>query len=240
MSREALYTWLLPTPAERRQTLALLGGTLICALVAGAILLGRSWSPAPTAPAWAPIYVERFDRPEVLTRTTRAAPDLGYESSERAWVVKEGRLWGEMGHNAALWFTDLTLPDQVRVELSARAETDTGDLKCELFGDGQTHQSGLILINGGWHNKLRVIARRDEHGEDRKEDRACGPRCAPKGVEQRWVIERRDGVISWYIDDKLALRWRETAPLIGRRLAFNHWEAKVSYDDLVVYNLSGP
>ena len=98
----------------------------------------------------------------------------------------------------------------------------------------------MIIINGGWHNKLRVIARRDEHGEDRKEDRSCRPHCAPKGQEQRWIIERDGGLITWYINGRLALQWVESAPLTGRRFAFNHWSAKVSYDDLVVYDLSGP
>jgi len=47
-------------------------------------------------------------------------------------------------------------------------------------------------------------------------------------------------VISWYIDGALSLRWAERAPLLGRRLAFNHWDAEVSYDDLIVYDLSSP
>jgi len=228
------------SPVERRRALMILSWTLLFALIAGVTLLARAWHVAPPPPSWAPIYVERFDSPELLKRAHIGEPDLGHTRAQTAWRVEGGRLWGAGGHNAALWLRDLTLPAEVRVELSARAETDTGDLKCELFGDGQTHQSGMILINGGWHNKLRVIARRDEHGEDRKEDHRCGPRCAPKGVEQRWVIERRDGVISWYIDGALSLRWAERAPLLGRRLAFNHWDAEVSYDDLIVYDLSSP
>jgi hypothetical protein len=113
-----------------------------------------------------------------------------------------------------------------------------GDVKCELYGDGAHHQSGYILINGGWKNTTRVIARQDEHAEERKEDRRCGPRCAPKGEEQRWVIERSGGLITWYLNGQLALRYDDNAPLKGRGFAFNHWEAEVSFDDLVVYDLT--
>jgi len=224
----------------RASALALLGLTALCALSASALLLYRAWSSAPPPPSWAPLYVERFDDPTLLQRARRSAPDQGYEPNEAAWRIEGGRLWGEGGHNAALWLPDLQLPDEARLELKARAETETGDLKCELYGDGLTHQSGMILINGGWSNRLRVIARRDEHGEDRRSDRRCAPRCAPQGVEQSWVIERRSGVISWYIDGQLSLRWKERAPLSGRGFALNHWEAKVSYDDLVVYDLKPP
>ena len=35
-------------------------------------------------------------------------------------------------------------------------------LKCEFAGDGQHHQSGYILINGGWKNTVRAIARQDD------------------------------------------------------------------------------
>jgi hypothetical protein len=184
------------------------------------------------------VFVERFDDPQALERVTLSPPDQGFKRAEVAWRVEGGRLYGAGGHNSALWFNDLTLPQEARIEFTTRAETETGDVKCELYGDYAHHQSGYIIINGGWKNTTRVIARQDEHAEERKEDRRCGPRCAPQGEEQRWVIERRGAVITWYLNGQLALRYHDSAPLQGQGFAFNHWEAEVSFDDLVVYDLA--
>lgn len=240
MILRAFSSWLLLSRQALKSSLYLLMLTGMLILFSSALLIWDAWRAVPPPPTWDPIFVERFDDARVLEDTYRSAPDLGQQEVESAWKVEEGRLWGEGGHNSALWFSKLKLPAQARIEFTARAESDTGDLKCELYGDGATHQSGMIVINGGWHNKLRVIARRDEHGEDRKEDRRCAPHCAPKGIEQHWVIERYEGVISWYLDGVLALKWYEGEPLHGHFFAFNHWEAKVSYDNLIVYNLSSP
>ena len=75
------------------------------------------------------------------------------------------RLVGENIHNAALWLQH-KLPDRTRVEFEATPLSKNGDVKAEIFGDGFTHQSGYILIMGGWSNQLNIIARQDEHGED--------------------------------------------------------------------------
>jgi len=229
------------TGARRASLSAALAFSALALSAAGALLGARGARPAPSTPAAAPLYTLNPADPAAaaaLLRQARRAPaDQGFTAAEGAWWVEGGRLHARGAHNAALWLPVL-LPRDARVELSVRAESDEGDAKCELFGDGETHQSGYVLINGGWKNRLRVIARRDEHDEQRREDDRCAGRCAPRGVEQRWVIERRGGELAWYIDGRLALALRDARPLEGRGLALNAWEAHVSFGEVRVYDLA--
>ena len=185
------------------------------------------------------IFSEHFEDPSILTETYQSESDQGHKAGR--WVVKDGRLHGEKIHNAALWFKGLQLPEEVRVEFKAWALSDQGDVKCELFGDGETHQSGYIIIAGGWSNSTQVIARQDEHGEERRQDRRCsqgrGAVCVPKDEPQHWVIERRDGALLWFVNETLQLRFDDQQPLTGSGFAFNNWEASVAFDDLQVYAL---
>ncbi len=151
------------------------------------------------------------------------------------------QLVAENIHNAALWLTQ-PLPEKVRVEFTATALSDSGDVKSEIFGDGLTHQSGYILIMGGWSNQLNIIARQDEHGEDRKRDGRCVVRnrrkaCVDKGKRYHWAIERRDDTVKWFVDGKLFLVFPDRFPIKGQHFGFNNWEAKVAFDDLKVFAL---
>ena len=190
----------------------------------------------------ASVIREGFDRPEALQRFQMGRPDLGYKAgtAERpAWSIKDGALVARDAHNATLWLKDPLPEGDVKISFIATAHTKEGDVKVELFGDGLHHQSGYILINGGWKNSMRIIARQDEHGEDRREDRRCGIRrdCAPQGEAMRWVIERRGDVISWYLNGALALRSQDNNPIRGRYLGFGNWAAEVSFDQLKIIRL---
>src|SRR5690606_31664165 len=76
-------------------------------------------------------------------------------------------------HNHPVWLRT-PLPDDVRIEFDAWAESEEGDIKIELAGDGHSYAkaasytaTGYVVIFGGWNNSLHLIARRDEHGDDR-------------------------------------------------------------------------
>ena len=215
------------------------GGLLYCVDISG----------APVAPSTGGelVFSDDFERAEIGNGYRQGAADQGHRAG--VWKITDGRLAGEKIHNAALWLRT-ALPEKVRVEFDARAETDTGDVKCEIFGDGLTHQSGYIVIMGGWHNTTNCIARQDEHGEDRKNDLRC-PRpgnkttCMEPAVDYHWVVERTDDTVRWYVDGALMLTFRDGHPLAGAHFAFNNWEAKVSFDNLAIYDLgagssSGP
>lgn len=154
-----------------------------------------------------------------------------------SWRVDEGVLRGEGALNDALWLTT-ELPDQVRIEFKARAYSNEGDLKFEVFGDGSTHESGYIGIFGGWGNRLNIVARLDEHGDDRK-----------VGAEEKRVqintwydfaLVRTGATLHWFVDGEPFMTYRDASPLRGeghRRFAFNNWEAPVGFDDVRIYNL---
>ena len=129
------------------------------------------------------------------------------------------------------------MPQRVRVEFDAKALTPTGDLKFEIFGDGEAHASGYILIFGGWNNTLDVIARLDEHGDDRV------ARASQKVVLERVyriAVERSDSTLKWFVDGKPFMTYRDDEPLRGAEhahFAFSNWVARVAFDNVKVYRL---
>lgn len=79
------------------------------------------------------------------------------------WRVVNGQLLSPGVKNNPLWL-QAALPRDVAVEFDVRSESQEGDIKAEIFGDGTDHASGYVLIHGGWNNSLSIIARLDEHG----------------------------------------------------------------------------
>jgi hypothetical protein len=212
---------------------------VVAGVVALFAIVGLSHRPTAPVAGGTLVYEDDFERAEAGKDYFQGAPDAGWAAG--TWTLKDGRLHAEKIHNAALWL-QVKLPKRVRIEFDARAETAAGDLKCEVFGDGRNHQSGYILIHGGWHNSINTIARRDEHGEDRKEDNRCPTpnnrkRCVEPGVDYHWAVERTDHVLRWYLDGVLFLTYPDANPVEGEHFAFNNWEARVSFDNLRIYDL---
>jgi len=204
----------------------------------GAVTLDGT--PASPSTGGTLVYEQTFDAP-LGAEWFQAEPDLGWKAGK--WKIVDGRLEGAKIHNAALWLKT-PLPEKVRIEFVTRALSDEGDVKAEVFGDGRTHQSGYILLNGAWKNTINAIARQDEHGEDRKEDRRCAARagramCVEPDVDYEWVIERTDGELRWYQNGQLFMTFDDAHPLKGRHFGFNNWEAAVRFDDLRIYDISG-
>lgn len=168
-----------------------------------------------------------------------------------AWRLDEGRLCARGARNRGVWL-QRRLPTNVRVEVTAVAGSEDGDLKLEIFGDGQSGASGdsyddatsYLAILGGWRNQRHVLARLSEHGADRQEvaidPGAEDPRAQPvePGRPYRLRLERRDGrTLRFEVDDRLLLEVEDPAPLAGSghdHLALNDWDAPVCFDDLRV------
>lgn len=188
------------------------------------------------------VLSEDFENSSALKHFLIATPDLGFTAGQDGvdpWRIDGGELIAKNVHNAALWLKTPLPEGDLRITFTARALSSEGDVKCEIFGDGQHHQSGYILINGGWKNTIRAIARQDEHGEDRKEDRRCGQQrnCAPLNTFVEWTIERRGETIRWYLDGELTLSYHDSKPLRGRYFAFNNWSVETRFDQLRVYRI---
>lgn len=148
------------------------------------------------------------------------------------WRIQEGRLTVRGDRNEGVWL-DFPLPDRVRIEFDARALSDEGDLKCEVFASEPRHQAGYVVILGGWHNTVSVIARLDEHGEDRLESAAR----AEKGRAHHWALVRVSDTLRWFVDGALVLEYHDEDPLQGRTFGFNDWNAPVEFDNLKIFEL---
>lgn len=152
------------------------------------------------------------------------------------WMIDKGTVYTTGANNAPL-FLKARLPDDVVVEVDVTSETAEVDAKIELMTDGRTHQSGYIFILGGWAQKgpKSVIARLDEHSDDRKVK-------TPIGVVGRrtyhWRIEKEGGDLRWYIDGRLYMSYSDSSPLQGPghdRFAFSNWQNELRFDNLKIW-----
>jgi hypothetical protein len=204
-----------------RSTLPLLG---LLVLVAGC---PESKDSEPTITA---AWKDDFDR-----------VDLGQD-----WHVTGGNyrlinntLRIEKAYNHPAWLKR-KLPRDVQLEFDVVSYSPAGDIKVEVFGDGKTfatHKgaytaSGYVLIFGGWGNSLSVLARMDEHGNDRK------VRRQPKveiGKTYHWKVIRKGKKLSWFIDGQLFHEYDDEEPLQGpghEYFGINDWESDVAFSKL--------
>lgn len=149
------------------------------------------------------------------------------------WRIVDGWLYSPGVKNNPLWL-QARLPRDVVVEFDAKADSATGDIKCEIFGNGRDHASGYVLVFGGWNNTISTIARLDEHGRDRKERR---DRKVEKGKVYRFRVERAGTLLTWSIDGEKFLEFDDKAPLEGHghdRFGFGTWATDAFFDNLVI------
>jgi len=182
------------------------------------------------------------------------ADDLGpnwRQAQTNAWHIENGRLCGQMAHNHGVWLNKI-LPVNARIEFDAIAENPDGDLKAEIWGDGQSHATqatynnatSYLTILGGWKNKFHVLARINEHAPDRREIKvdkdSDDPKEHPVSVAQAYhfKIERTDGkVVHWAVNGLDMLSYDDPSPLAGMghdHFGFNDWEVKVCFDNVKV------
>jgi hypothetical protein len=191
---------------------------------------------------------------------TAAAGDPGPDwinTGPGIWHIENGHLCGEHARNHGIWLKR-TLPVNARIEFDAISMSADGDLKAEFWGDGRsfatslsyTNATSYLTIFGGWHNKFHVLARLNEHGNDRKEITVTpdsdDPREKPVMTAQSYhfKVERADGkTIKWWVDGNEMLSWADSAPLAGvghDHFGFNDWDVKVCFDNVKVVPLPAP
>ncbi|HEY8038739.1 MAG TPA: hypothetical protein VIF15_03065 [Polyangiaceae bacterium] len=167
------------------------------------------------------------------------------------WRIEGGKLCGEHAKNHGLWLKR-TLPVNARIEFDAVSQSADGDLKAEYWGDGRsfatalsyTNATSYLTIFGGWHNKYHVLARINEHGNDRQEitvdPNSDDPREKPvvTGQSYHFKVERADGKsVKWWVDGNEMLTYADAAPLTGvghDHFGFNDWDVKVCFDNVKV------
>ncbi len=194
-------------------------------LTAGAVGC-KAKTPAITGP-----FADTFDRAEL---------GATWLDTGARFAVKEGKLNGSGARNHPVWLRQ-RLPRDVVVEIDAMSKSPDGDLKVELFGDGESFDpdgndytsTGYVFIFGGWHNTLSVIARNYEHDDGVKAQRN-DVKVEP-GRTYRWTITRKGNHIDWKIDGKDFLSFTDPSPLEGPKhefFAVNNWDADVYFDNL--------
>ncbi len=172
--------------------------------------------------------VHRFDR---------GPADLeGWSSSSAAWTVDGGAVVGRNTHNQALWRRERIAP-AVRIEFEASAPSG-GDIRFEVFGDGEHHESGYVLAYNAWGGAAHVLSRLDEHGEQRTVVPITKP--IDKGKTYRMAVVRSDASVRWFVDGSLLLEFVDEAPLTGPghdRFGLNSWSSDVHFDNIRVFTL---
>jgi hypothetical protein len=200
-------------------------------LVSLALLLPTACTPQGDPAIGAQGFSDDFER-----------KDLGpsWHSTGGSYTIRGGQLRVKGARNKPLWLKR-TLPEDVRIELDVRSESPGGDIKVELFGDGVSKADGAsytatsyVIIFGGWDNTLNLIARMDEHGDDR----AVGPPYkVVQGKTYRMKIERRGATITFWVDGRELAKMTDPDPLEGSghdHFAFNNWQSELWFDNLVI------
>jgi len=250
--------WLRPT----RTIAALVGGIALAACVpegpattnAGASENRKPIPPptpapatatAPARPAITAPFEDNFERAELGADWNALSP---------VWKIDKGRLCGRGAPNKGVWLAR-KLPINARIEFDAFAEAPEGDLKVELWGDGvsgatstsYTNATSYIAIFGGWKNSKHVLARINEHGDDRLEidvdPNGDDERSRPvsPGQPYHFKIERADGkTIAWSINGVQLFEFSDPEPLAGvghEHVGFNDWDVPVCFDNLKIVPL---
>lgn len=197
---------------------------VVILLVVGAAACNRA--PAITAE-----FRDDFNRAEL-------GPD--WRNTGGPYRIVDGRLSVRGARNKPLWLLR-KLPRDVEIELVAESRSPSGDIKIEVFGDGESYAKEMsytatsyVVIFGGWHNSKSMIARRDEHGpmSVAREDVKVQP-----GRPYRFKIVRKGREIAWFVDGQPFLAYQDPNPLEGdahQFFAFNNWESDLYFDDLVI------
>lgn len=183
--------------------------------------------------------------------------DLGPDwdvTQQSIWKIESGRLCGEHAKNHGVWLKR-AVPVNARVEFDAQSTSTDGDLKAEYWGDGRsfatalsyTNATSYLTIFGGWHNKYHVLARINEHGNDRQQievdPNSDDPRDKPvvAGQIYHFKVERSDGKsVKWWVNGNEMLTYADPSPLAGPghdHFGFNDWDVKVCFDNVRVVPL---
>lgn len=177
-------------------------------------------------------FKDDFERPEVGST---------YFNTGGPYRIVGGKLNVRGAYNHPLWLKK-KLPRDAVVAFDVMSRTADGDIKVEVWGDGQHHATtrgaylatSYVFIMGGWGNTISALCRMDEHSDDRKTRRDV--KVEP-GKVYRWKIRRKGTLVEWFVDGKPFLSMNDPDPLEGDKhsyMGFNNWKSDLYFDNLVI------
>jgi hypothetical protein len=190
--------------------------------------------PPPITERW----VDDFSRDQIGNN---------YLPTSEVYRVKGGELWAHGAYNHPLWLRK-KLPHDVEVEFDCWSRSSDGDIKVEIFGNGESYDrdrgaytsTGYVAVLGGWNNTRSILARGDEHGAKLAESKV--PRVE-LNRRYHWKLSRRGSRLSWFVDDmkKPFLTFTDPEPLEGDGhlyFGFNNWASDTRFVNLVITPLT--
>jgi len=211
----------------KMKTAALTRSYLSITLVIGGIACTPQGDPAIPASG----FVEKFDGEQL--------PDH-WNNTGGSYTLTDGKLHIKGARNHPLWLRR-TLPHDVTISFDVRSDSPEGDIKVEVFGDGLSRAetdsytaTSYVVIFGGWNNTLNVLARMNEHGDDR----VVGPpyKVVP-GRTYRMKIVRKGAKFTAWADDHELFSMNDPDPLYGRghdHFGVNNWQSDLWLDNLTI------
>jgi hypothetical protein len=184
----------------------------------------------------------------------RASLGADWRVASPAWKLEGGQLCVAEARNQPAWLAR-RLPLNATIQFSAVSHSNDGDIKAEAWGDGISgaegvsydHATSYVAIFGGWKNRFHVLARLDEHADDRSELELVSASSdarlqrVKRGRSYRFHIERRDGkTVRWLVDEVELFALVDNDPLQGAghdHFGFNDWSSKLCFDDLAIVPL---
>ena len=181
--------------------------------------------------------------PRSPTTFERAELGASWNATSAEYRIADGKLEVANAYNHPAWLRR-RLPHDVVVDVDATSKSPAGDLKLELFGDGESFDpdkgsyvsTGYVLIFGGWHNSLSVICRQ-QRARRRPQGGAAATSASSRAEATTSRSRAAGGTIDWAIDGRPFLAWTDPEPLAGpghEYLAVNDWEADVTFDNLKI------
>ena len=179
-------------------------------------------------------YRQDFSDPGVVGRD--------FTSQGGYWRVRQGALLSPGTLNNPLWLSARLPPDAV-VEVDVQPLWPQSEVKLELFGNGEDHASGYVLVHGAQAASIarradapptlevvrerarRIAAARGKPGADPVAEGIIDAstryrvetRSLPlePGRTYRWRVERQGAVVRWFVDGELLLELDDPFPLKG-------------------------
>ena len=169
---------------------------------------------------------------------TTASEGWTTTAPEGTWRFHDGTLTGRDVQNQPIWLVE-PLPEWGRLELDATCVGEGCDIRLDLFGDGERHETGYVMTLGAFGTDLDILARQDEHASDRAV--TIRPGTVVEKRKHHLAIVWTDAELRCFVDGELVAAYDDSAPLRGEgndRLGLGGWTGEVTYDNVAIFRLS--